>query len=99
MIRQQYATAVANQQNAAYKLQKATPLIKVLDRPEPPYDIENKSAVLYGLIGLFAGFICISLFFVSGIILRFARGEINKAIFGTSTSKNATPASKAASAL
>ncbi len=41
MIRQQYAQAVANQQNAAYKLQKATPLIKVLDRPEPPYDIRK----------------------------------------------------------
>jgi uncharacterized protein involved in exopolysaccharide biosynthesis len=99
MIRQQYATAVANQQNAAYKLQKATPLIKILDRPEPPYYIENKSAVLYGLIGLFGGFICISLFFVSGIILKFAKGEINKAIFGTSTSKNTTSSNKAASAL
>ena len=55
MIRQQYAQAVANQQNAAYKLQKATPLIKILDKPEPPYDVENKSAVFYGLMGLFAG--------------------------------------------
>src|SRR5664279_3830541 len=76
MIRQQYAQAVANQQNAAYKLQKATPLIKVLDKPEPPYDFEHKSAVLYGLIGLFAGLIFVSLFFVSGIILKFMRSEI-----------------------
>jgi len=97
MIRQQYATAVANQQNAAYKLQKATPLIKILDKPEPPYDTENKSAIIYGLIGLFAGSIMISLFFVSGIILKFMRGEINKAIFGTGISKN--PARKTASAL
>src|SRR6185437_960779 len=71
MIREQYATAVANQQNAAYKLQKATPVIKVLDKPEPPYDVENKSAIIYGLIGLIGGFILVSLFFVSGIILRF----------------------------
>ena len=102
MIRQQYATAVANQQNAAYKLQKATPVIKVLDRPEPPYDIENKSAVLYGLIGLVGGFILVSLFFVSGIILKFFKEEFNKAIFGTSASKNVTTAgnaSKPASAL
>ena len=86
MIRQQYAQAVANQQNAAYKLQKATPLIKILDRPEPPYDIENKSAVLYGLIGLFAGIILTSLLFVSGIILKFIRDEINKALFGARNS-------------
>jgi len=97
MIRQQYAQAVANQQNAAYKLQKATPLIKVLDKPEPPYDVENKSAVFYGLTGLFAGLILTSLLFVSGIILKFMREEINKALFGTGTSKNTT--STTASAL
>jgi uncharacterized protein involved in exopolysaccharide biosynthesis len=91
MIRQQYAQAVANQQNAAYKLQKATPLIKILDRPEPPYDIENKSAVLFGLIGLFAGIIFTSLLFVSGLILKFVRLEINKALFGPGTPKSTTP--------
>jgi uncharacterized protein involved in exopolysaccharide biosynthesis len=100
MIRQQYAQAVANQQNAAYKLQKATPLIKVLDKPEPPYDFEHKSAVLFGLIGLFAGLILTSLFFVSGIILQFMKNEFNKAIFGSGSSKNtANTTGKTASAL
>ena len=90
MIRQQYAQAVANQQNAAYKLQKATPLIKILDKPEPPYDVQNKSAVVFGLLGLFAGVIISALIFVSGIVLRFLKEEINKAIFGSSPSKNST---------
>ncbi len=100
MIRQQYAQAVANQQNAAYKLQKATPLIKVLDKPEPPYDFEHKSAVLFGLIGLFAGFILTSLFFVSNIILKFMKNEFNKAIFGSGSVKNTTNTSgKTASVL
>jgi hypothetical protein len=93
MIRQQYAQAVANQQNAAYKLQKATPLIKVLDKPEPPYQVENKSAVLYTLIGLFSGMILMSLLFVSGIILKFIRLEVNKAIFGNAKSTATTTAS------
>ncbi|MGZ4048462.1 MAG: hypothetical protein ACXVNN_03810 [Bacteroidia bacterium] len=99
MIRQQYATAVANQQNAAYKLQKATPVIKVLDKPEPPYDIENKSAILYGLIGLVGGFIFVSLFFVSGIILKFLKEEFNKAVFGANVAKSADNKSKPVSAL
>jgi hypothetical protein len=90
MIRQQYAQAVANQQNAAYKLQKATPVIKVLDKPEFPYDIENKSAILYGLIGLFAGGFAVSLLFTGGIIIKFAREEINKVLFGADSMKNAT---------
>lgn len=90
MIRQQYATAVANQQNAAYKLQKATPLIKVLDKPEPPYDVEDKSAVLYGAIGLFAGLILTSLFFTGGILMKFTREEIKNSLFGTTNTKNFT---------
>ncbi len=90
MIRQQYAQAVANQQNAAYKLQKATPVIKVLDKPEFPYDVENKSAILYGLIGLFAGGFAISLLFTGGIIIKFAREEINKVLFGADNIKNVT---------
>lgn len=85
MIRQQYATAVANQQNAAYKLQKATPLIKILDRPEPPYDVEDKSAILYGAIGLFAGLILSSLFFAGGILISYTRQEIKRSLFGNSS--------------
>ena len=93
MIRQQYAQAVANQQNAAYKLQKATPVIKLLDRPEPPYDIEDKSAILFGIIGLLAGTILTSLFFVSGILLKYSREEINKLLFGSHNPKNSNTAS------
>ncbi|MGH2647233.1 MAG: hypothetical protein ACRDE8_06680 [Ginsengibacter sp.] len=90
MIRQQYAQAVANQQNAAYKLQKATPLIKILDKPEPPYDVQNKSAVVFGMMGFFAAVIITALLFVSGIILRFLKEEISKAIFGSPSKTSAT---------
>ncbi|HVZ98604.1 MAG TPA: hypothetical protein VG847_17100 [Chitinophagaceae bacterium] len=96
MIREQYAQAVANQQNAAYKLQKATPVIQVLDKPEPPYDVHYKSPVIYGIIGLAGGFIIISLFFVSGLLLSYARDELNKAIFG---GKEVSAPGKTASAL
>ncbi len=92
MIRQQYAQAVANQQNAAYKLQKATPLIKVLDKPDPPYDIKNKSAILYGIIGLLGGIIFISGLLVIGIILKYIKWEINKSLFGSGNTKNTSTA-------
>ena len=82
MIRSQYATAVANQQNAAYKLQKSTPVIKVLDRPEPPYYIQHKSPVIFGTIGFFAGFLIIGLLAVSGILLSYVKAETTKVIFG-----------------
>lgn len=88
MIRQQYAQAVANQQNAAYKLQKATPLIKVLDKPEPPYDVKNKSATLYGIIGFVGGAVFISGLLVLGIILKYIKYEINRSLFGLASAKN-----------
>jgi hypothetical protein len=94
MIRQQYATAVANQQNAAYKLQKATPLIKVLDKPEPPYEVQHKSAFLYGLVGLMLGIFLTAGLLIAGILLRYLKEESSKAIFGTpktTASKTVTP--------
>ncbi len=87
MIRQQYANAVGNQQNAAYKLQKATPLIKVLDKPEPPYDVQHKSPVMFGTIGFFLGLILVAGLLVSGILIKYIKEETSKAIFGA---KNTT---------
>ena len=55
MVNNQYIQAVANRENAAYKLQKATPVIKVLDKPEPPYNSQSKSATMYGMLGFFLG--------------------------------------------
>lgn len=82
MLRQQYAIAVANQQNAAYKLQKATPVMQVLDNPEPPYDMQKRSPVIFGVIGLFAGLFLSICYFAFGLFLRYAREGVNKAIYG-----------------
>lgn len=82
MLRQQYAVAVANQQNAAYKLQKATPVVKVLDNPDPPYDIQNKSPVIYGIIGFFIGLIIAVLYASLRLLIRYGRDEASKAIYG-----------------
>ncbi len=88
MIRQQYAQAVANQQNAAYKLQKATPLIKILDKPEPPYDVQTKSATLYGLIGFFGAVVLVSGLVLIGILSQYIKHETNKMLFGAGNNKN-----------
>jgi hypothetical protein len=89
MINNQYLQAVANRENAAYKLQKATPVIKVLDKPEPPYTPQSKSATIYGLLGFFLGSILVAGLAIAGIILKFIRLEATKAIFG-GTSKTTT---------
>lgn len=82
MIRQQYATAVSNQQNAAYTLQKATPVIKVLDLPEPPYEVKHQSPVIFGAIGFFLGLIFSVGLLISGILIRYIKQEISKTVTG-----------------
>ncbi|MDQ6758050.1 MAG: hypothetical protein M3004_14095 [Bacteroidota bacterium] len=99
MIRSQYAQAVANRENAAYKLQKATPLIKILDKPDPPYDSQSKSAMMYGLLGFFIGSIVIAGLSIAGIILTFIKQEVSKAIFGNTSKTTVTTTTTTASAL
>ena len=90
MVNNQYIQAVANRENAAYKLQKATPLIKVLDKPDPPYDSQSKSATMYALLGFFLGSFLVAGLCVAGIILKFIRLEATKAIFGSSKTTTTT---------
>lgn len=90
MLRQQYAVAVANQQNAAYKLQKATPVMKVLDQPEPPYNVQNKSPLIYGILGFIAGLIISILFFTIRLFIKYAKEEATKAIYGEENLKTSS---------
>ena len=82
LIRNQYVQAVTNQQNAAYKLQKATPLIEVLDRPEPPYDFQKKSSKMYAIVGLVIGSILIIGLLVLNLLGIFIKQEISKLLSG-----------------
>ncbi len=90
LIRNQYSQAVINQQTAAYKLQKETPLIRVLDKPDPPYEKQSKSAILYGVIGFLAGCMFFGCIIISRLFLRFTRQEISKALLGGISSQTST---------
>ncbi len=90
MVNNQYVQAVANRENAAYKLQKATPLIKVLDKPEPPYTPQSKSATMYGILGFLLGAFLVAGLAIAGIILKFIRLEATKAVFGTGKTTTTT---------
>lgn len=86
MIRSQYADAVANQQNAAYKLQRATPVIKVLDKPDPPYDTSSRSPILFAIGGFIGGFAFLSFLLSIPVLFKFSREEFRKLIYGTELS-------------
>ncbi len=88
-VQSQYYYAVNNRESAAYRLQKETPIIEPLDRPEPPFDAAQKSKMLYVIIGLMLGSI-IGIILVSWkIINRYLSDELNRAIEKASKPKTA----------
>jgi len=79
-VQSQYYYAVSNRESAAYRLQKETPIIEPLDRPEPPYDAAQTSKMIYTIIGLLLGGF-IGLILVSWkVISNFIGAELNRAI-------------------
>ena len=71
-----------NQEEALWRLQKLTPIISVLDKPTEPFNVTKPSYALYVGIGLFAGWIISALLIVSGLLVRYARSEVEASIFG-----------------
>lgn len=88
-VQSQYYYAVNNREAAAYKLQKETPIIEPLDRPEPPFDASSKPTTFYALIGIMLGTILGILLVSWKIINRYLANELNKAIERASKPKNA----------
>ena len=79
-VQSQYYYAVNNRESAAYRLQKETPIIEPLDRPEPPYDAVQKSKMMYSMLGLMLGAFIGVLVVSWKIINKYMADELNKAI-------------------
>lgn len=89
VLRQRDAAA-NNREEALWRLQKVTPIIEILDRPDPPYDIKKPSSVVYALIGFVLGMILAILFGISGMLLRYTMSEAKKAILGNDDAPQAS---------
>lgn len=81
VIRQRDASA-SNREEALWRLQKVTPIIATLDKPDPPYEVKKPSSVLYGGIGFFVGCIGTVFLLIAGLLYKYGKAETNKAIFG-----------------
>jgi hypothetical protein len=72
--------AASNREEALWRMQKATPIISIMDTPEPPFDIVKPSNILYGLVGFIVGCILFSLLFVAGLLFKFANHQVKETI-------------------
>ena len=70
--------AASNREEALWRKQKVTPIIEILDAPEPPFNATKPSNILYGIIGFMIGCLIFTIFSVSDIIYRYLHFEVKK---------------------
>ena len=72
--------AAANREEALWRLQKVTPIIKILDKPVVDGTPKKPSSKLYALAGFFIGCLLFSIFFIAGLLYRFANQQLQAAL-------------------
>ncbi|MDX1907922.1 MAG: hypothetical protein SF053_12885 [Bacteroidia bacterium] len=55
MLQQLYVTLTISREQAMAQLQQDTPILQVLDEPDPPYEVVSGQIVLYMVIGVLGG--------------------------------------------
>jgi hypothetical protein len=70
--------AASNREEALWRKQKVTPIIEILDAPEPPFNVTKPSNILYGIIGFMIGCLIFTIFSLSDIIYRYLNFEVKK---------------------
>jgi len=61
-----------------WTLQKSTPIVAVLDHPDPPFDINAPSAITYALFGFIIGLILGAILVTRKLLFNFVKEELAK---------------------
>lgn len=93
-VSRQRDASTNNREEALWRLQKQTPIIAILDNPDPPFDVKKPSKIVYSMVGFIIGMILMSGLCIVGILYTYAKEEAKKAIFGDEDLNAATPAAQ-----
>lgn len=72
---------INNRDEAIWRLQKVTPIISVLDKPNAPFDITTQPILLMMVVGFIIGCFLAIVVLLSGLLYRYSKSEIYKSIF------------------
>ncbi len=72
--------AISNREEALWRLQKATPIIEILDKPEEPFDVKQPSAILYAVVGFILGAMITAFLVVRTSMIHYIKNEIKELI-------------------
>lgn len=82
-VSRQRDAAANNREEALWRLQKVTPIIAILDKPDPPYDVKKPSSLVYAMVGFFVGMVLMVIFLISGMLYRYTIAEARRAILSS----------------
>lgn len=77
-----YNLSANNKEEALWRMQRATPILSMLDKPDPPFSSQVPSAGLYATIGFFIGCILGAIIFITDILYNFSKKKVNTAVYG-----------------
>ncbi len=75
-----YNGAANNKEEALWRLQRAKPILDLLDRPEPPFAVLTSSPKKYALIGFIIGCVIGLFLSVLDIILKYLKAQLHAVI-------------------
>ncbi len=81
-IQRQRDMYINNRDEAVWRLQKVTPIIAMLDKPNAPFDEKKQPAVLIMIIMFIVGSLLGALFLISGLLYRYVKDEAYSSVFG-----------------
>jgi uncharacterized protein involved in exopolysaccharide biosynthesis len=85
-----------NKEEALWRLQKATPIISILDKPERPFSTIKSSSALYAILGFVLGSMAVVFLLIAPLLYKYIEFEANKAVFGEAENKDETTVSTTA---
>lgn len=89
VMRQRDASA-NNREEALWRLQKVTPIIATLDKPDPPFAVKKPATFIYAFVGFLVGCVLSMLLVIAGILYKYAKLQADNAIFGQPVIDNTT---------
>ncbi len=75
--------AASNREEALWRKQKVTPIIEILDSPEPPFIESKPTKIMYSFIGFILGCLLITIISISSLFYRFIHHEFQKKLVDT----------------
>jgi len=69
-----------NKEEAMWRLQKMTPIVEVLDKPQPPFESKRSTPITMAIVGFILGALLAALLIVSELLLEYTKAEIRKAL-------------------